>query len=64
MNEMNIAVEELLAVAIQSQGGMIKIPIDDFKTDLEGKAIAVDSMSEGRVVVLTLVDRDEVNLED
>lgn len=65
MNEVNLAVEELLAIVIQSQGGRVKIPIDDFKgVDLTDKLIAIDAVNSGTSVVLTLVERNDVVLSD
>lgn len=65
MNEVNLAVEELLAIVIQSQGGRVKIPIDDFKgVDLTDKLIAIDTVNSGTSVVLTLVERNDVVLSD
>lgn len=65
MKDMNLAVEELLAIVIHSQGNRVKIPMDDFKlANIDDKVIAVDSINDGTVVVLTLVDREEVHFED
>lgn len=64
MSDVQISVETLLAIAIASQGGVIKVPADDFKIDLTGKAIAIDQMNDGRVVVLSLVDKEDVVYED
>lgn len=55
----------MLAIVIQSQGGRVKIPIDDFKgVDLTDKLIAIDTVNSGTSVVLTLVERNDVVLSD
>lgn len=62
---MNIAVEEMLAIAIISAGGRIKIPVDDFKrVNLDNKVIAINSAQDGLAVVLTLQDKDDVVYDD
>ena len=60
MNQ-EIAVEEILAVAV-SHYGVLKIPFEAFTADtIYGKMIAVDN--DGENVVLTLVDSDDVDIE-
>lgn len=63
--EQNIAVEELLAVVIASQEGRLEVPFEFFTREtILGKVIAVDHLIDKKVVVLSLADAEDMEVED
>jgi hypothetical protein len=64
IQEQYIAIEELLAAAIDYNGGRLEISSESFNRSWGGKVIAMNYDYKKDVVVLTLVDKEDVDYGD
>ena len=64
LEDVHLAVEEVLAAAIEAHGGRVEISAESFSRGFNGKVIAMDYDMKKDVVVLTLVDQEDVSYGD
>ena len=62
--ETYIAIEEVLAAAVDSYGGRLEVNMESLEKSYAGKVIAVDYDMQTNRAVITLVDRDELDFGD
>jgi hypothetical protein len=62
--ETHVAVEEILAAAVYTNGGRLEITSEAITRSYENMVIAVDYDLLKDMMVITLVERDEVDLGD
>lgn len=59
-----VAIEELLAAAVEFNGGRLEISAESFQRSFGGKALAIDYDPQKDMIVITLVDKEDVIYED
>jgi hypothetical protein len=59
-----LAIEELLAAAVDYNGGRLEISTESLQRSFAGKALAIDYDMQKDMIVVTLVDKEDVIYED
>jgi len=64
VSEQSLAVENVLAAVVESQNGVVKIPVEIFKRDFSRFVLAIDYDAEANELSITLVDKETAVYED